>query len=656
MTSETTDTRRLPFERAVSATLADDAQIAPDGHCVAYVTAEASVAGERRTSAIWLVDADGASPRRITSGAVADRSPRWAPDGRYLAFLSDRKQQGAAQIYLLPRAGGEALQITDQPTGVTAFEWSPDGGSVAFLSRELQSDEERQRTAERDDPIVVDESEKRTALWVADIPEDVMAREPGSIPKARRVSPEGIHIGGYIDSGFAWAPDGSGFVVMAGASPLTNDRIRSTAYRLDLDGTLTSLSKLEGVTSSPRYSPDGATLAYIGVEDMIPARFVLLTMPAEGGEPQIALPGFDGSFLSFAWLPDSRRILAGVETHQRHAFIDVDPETHTSEPAFELAEPRSAGADSFSLSVDGTRCAFVWADAGSYGDVYVADVSGGAQRLTDLNPWVHDYDYGELREIAWDSPDGVEIEGLLILPVGYDAGKRYPLLTHIHGGPAAAWTHHLYANWHDWGQFLAQRGYAVFMPNPRGSTGRDSDFLRAITLTYGEADLPDVLSGVDYLIDQGIADPERLVVGGWSGGGYLTNRVITETDRFKAAVSGAGMSNVVSYLGTSDIRDVFSRYFGNIEEDPATAWRLSPIRRIDRAVTPTLILFGENDPRVPPPQGRELYAGLSKRGVESQLVLYPREGHGIGERQHQLDLLRRVIAWFDRHLEGPTPA
>jgi dipeptidyl aminopeptidase/acylaminoacyl peptidase len=289
-------------------------------------------------------------------------------------------------------------------------------------------------------------------------------------------------------------------------------------------------------------------------------------------------------------------------------------------------------------------------DAVSHGDVYVADLGGPAKKVTDLNPWTRDYQWGETRELSWTSTDGLDIEGLLILPVGYQEGTRYPLLLHIHGGPCGAWTTHLFANWHDWGQFLAQRGYAVLMPNPRGSSGRGSEFLCGITGCYGEPDFEDLMTGVDYVIEQGIADPDQLVVGGWSGGGFLTNWTITHTDRFKAAISGAGISNWVSFQGTADVRSVFDGYLGRVDEDPDTHWRLSPIRYIANAKTPTLILYGEADERVPVTQGYELYEGLKSRDVETQLVAYPREPHGLAERKHQLDLLGRVIAWYDGHL------
>ncbi|HLI51774.1 MAG TPA: S9 family peptidase, partial [Thermomicrobiaceae bacterium] len=302
------------------------------------------------------------------------------------------------------------------------------------------------------------------------------------------------------------------------------------------------------------------------------------------------------------------------------------------------------------LSADGTRAAFVHSDDESYGEVYVADLGGEPRKLTDLNPWTRDYTFGEVREVRWSSKDGLEIEGILILPVGYQEGQRSPLMVHIHGGPCGAWTRHLFAGWHDWGQFLAQRGYAVFMPNPRGSSGRGTKFLCGIVGCYGEPDWDDIMTGVDYLIDQGIADPDQLVVGGWSGGGFLTNWTITHSKRFKAAVSGAGISNWVSFQGTADVRSVFDRYLGDVTTDVDTHWRLSPIRLIDQVTTPTLILYGEADIRVPLTQGMELYEGLKARGVETQLVAYPGEPHGIGGRKHQIDVPSRAIAWYDRHL------
>lgn len=641
--------RMLSFEQAVSATLVTDVQISPDGRHVAYVTTPASKEGEHPVSAIWLVAADDGTPRRLTTSEAADGAPRWSPDGRRLAFVSDRLERGKPQVYVLDLAGGEAVRVTAAPGGVGQAAWSPDGSLLAYTAMDPETEEEKRRREERDDARVVDANVKRASLWVMAVPEDTAAIAPNALPEPRRVSPEGIHIGTQADAGFTWAPDGQSFVVLASPDPKAHYTFAPEMAILSLDGELRSLGRFEGLLTTPKFSPDGQTLAFVAAEEVIPAFFSLQTMPASGGQPHIVAPGFEGSFREFAWLPDGERIVASVEMGQRVTVKVFNLTSGEVSDAFAPFE-RVGVVGAFRLSASGDRAAFVFAHDESYGDVYVADLGGEPRRLTDLNPWTRDYKWGEVRDIRWTSTDGLEIEGLVILPVGYEEGKRYPLLVHIHGGPCGAWLHHLYAGWHDWGQFFAQRGYAVFLPNPRGSSGRGTAFLCGIVGCYGEPDWEDINSGVDYLIEQGIADSDQLVVGGWSGGGFLTNWAITHSNRFKAAVSGAGIANWVSFQGTADVRSVFDRYLGPVDEEVETHWRLSPIRVISRATTPTLILYGENDIRVPPSQGFELYEGLKSRGVETQLVLYPREPHVIMERKHQIDVLQRAIDWYERHL------
>jgi dienelactone hydrolase len=294
------------------------------------------------------------------------------------------------------------------------------------------------------------------------------------------------------------------------------------------------------------------------------------------------------------------------------------------------------------MSADGRRVVFVRADDTSSTDVFVADVGGDARRLTDVNPWLRRQPLGEVREVRWTSFDGMQIEGMLVLPVGYEDGRRCPTVVSLHGG-FSLWGRGLYLHCEHWAQHLAQRGYAVLLPNPRGSAGRGSEFMRVDP--WGEPDGKDVLAGVDLLIELGIADPERLGVGGASYGGYLTNWLVAHTDRFRAAVSVCGVANWSSFQSTSDISDLFGF-------DPDSAWEHSPLRMIEDVRTPTLILSGADDQRVPPSQGQELHAALELRGIETELMLYPREGHLIVEREHQIDLLQRVTAWFDRHLGG----
>jgi dipeptidyl aminopeptidase/acylaminoacyl peptidase len=282
----------------------------------------------------------------------------------------------------------------------------------------------------------------------------------------------------------------------------------------------------------------------------------------------------------------------------------------------------------------------------------VADLGGEARRLTDVNPWTSAQDFGEVREVCWKSFDGMEIQGLVILPVGYQEGSRYPTLVELHGGTTGFWAHALEPNCALWGHHMARRGYAVLRPNQRGSGGRGREFLRATVGCYGEPDGRDVIAGIDNLVQLGIADPDRLVVGGHSAGGYLTNWTVTHTVRFKAAVSVCGISDWVSLQGTAVLRAAIDRYFGPVEQYPDVHWEHSPVRYINAVQTPTLILFGEKDEFVPPTQGSELFRGLKSCGVETAFVVYPREGHIILERRHQIDLLQRAIDWFDEHVGG----
>lgn len=638
----------LSFERAVTATVVSDVQIAPDGSSVLYVTTAASVEGAP-SSTIWQVSSDGSRRRPIATAQASNDAPRWSPDGKRILFVSDRAERGKNQLYLLELDGGEAVRVTNFESGVVRAVWSPDGSKIALTAMDNESEGEKERREAGDDIKVFDRDVRKAGLWVIEAPASNADVDAENLPEPKRISPEGVHVGA-ADPGFSWSPDGTSIAATVAPSPKAHYTFNPDLVIYSLDGEAKTLEVPEGLLSTPRYSPDGSTIAFVAAEEVIPALFSLQTMPAAGGAPRIVAPGYEGSFHNFYWLPDGQRMIAGVERGQNANFMIANPSGGDLTPAFTGFDQPGSGSFLMSLSADGKRAAFVFAGDYSYGEVYVADLGGEPRQLTDLNPWTRDYTFGEVREVRWASKDGLEIEGMLILPVGYQEGQRAPLMVHIHGGPCGAWTRHLIAGWHDWGQFLAQRGYAVFMPNPRGSSGRGTKFLCGIVGCYGEPDWDDIMTGVDYLIDQGIADPNQLVVGGWSGGGFLTNWTITHSKRFKAAVSGAGISNWVSFQGTADVRSVFDRYMGDVTTDVETHWRLSPIRLIDQATTPTLILYGEADIRVPLTQGMELYEGLKARGVETQLVAYPGEPHGIGGRKHQIDVLSRAIGWYERHL------
>ncbi len=616
--------------------------LAPDASRVAYSVSPAGQVGERHLTTLHVIPTNGDStPTDLTDVEAHYQQPTWSPDGSRLAVLADRDEAGRAQIWLLTPGLTNPQVVSALPAGVRAFAWSPDGRTLACTGL-------RTASPDRSAAIVVDD-EPRAALWLIDVATGAAS--------ARIVSPDGWHVGGYVSRGFEWLPDGSGLIVLAGRSARTNDRIRSAIYHLALDGAFTHIADVEGATRDPLPSPDGTALALIAADGHIPARWALQVMPLGGGASRLVLPDFDGTVDGVTWLSDSQRVVAQISVHQESKLATVDTETGDVQWHPQPNDARGEMIGNASIRAKAYAQAYGWASDTSAGDIWFRSTRPGAEpiltRLTDLNPWLREQTLGEVRQVAWAASDGMQIEGVLILPVGYTDGA-VPLMTHIHGGPAGAWTHRCYLGWHDWGQMLAQRGMAVFLPNPRGSTGRGSAFLSAIVDSYGEPDLHDILAGIDHLVTEGIADPKRLVVGGWSGGGYLTNRMITHDaarERFRCAIAGAGVSNWISFLGTADIRDVFSRYVTEPAHDPEPAWALSPVRLISQVSTPTLYLQGEADPRVPVGQSFEMYAGLRVRGVETQMVLYPGARHDIFMRGQQLDLLERVIRWYCEHLD-----
>lgn len=635
-------TRPLACETVADAVAIADLQLSPDGRRVAYAATRATTEkAAPPVGTLWLVDADGRPAKRISAPGMNDSHPRWAPDGRRIAFLSTRDGCTTTQIYLVDLdRDGKAAQLTDLARPVLAFEWSPDGQLIAFTAAG-QDD----ASGADGDEIVVDDRLEWNALYAIRLSGD----DP---PEPRQISPAGIHVGGY---GLSWTPDGTSIMTTTARSSKANDLITPRLVAISLQGEIRHVASFQGAELpgfAPRVSPDGSMVAINATVGGVPALYSLQVVPVAGGDLRPIAPSFTGTFATFAWLPDGDTLLATTHEGQSGRLVTVSVSTGKVTDALP-APDRPFGLipaqnPYLSLSPDGSRVAFGGVGDASCGDVYVADLGQAPVRLTDLNPWTGEYEFGEVREFSWTSFDGLEIQGLLMLPVGYCEGARYPTLLEIHGGPPSLWSRGLYVDL--WGDLLAQRGYAVLRPNPRGSAGRGAAFLRGVPGSLGEPDFADVMAGVDKLVELGIADPDRLVVGGHSYGGTLTNWAITHTDRFRAAVSMSGMCNFVSFQGTTDIRGAFDAYLGRVDVDPDNHWKCSPIRYIASATTPTLILFGERDERVPLSQGHELYEGLKSRGIDTKFVIYPREGHIIAERQHRIDLLNRTIAWYDDHL------
>ncbi len=707
MTTSSTPTKpTLTPEDALRLRKASDPQVSPDGRAVAFCVAPLSQEGEHPTGTIMRVSTDsGATPRPFTTGPGLDNAPRWSPDGAWLAFISDRHERGKPALYLMPADGGEAERLVTERGEASDPRWSPDGARLSFLLKEIDSEDEEKRKKEgRDDAVVVDD-DKYTRLWLVDAASRAVTRlSPDGVNVwAHTWSPAGAsgatgdriallhtatpHINDYFggstlsmlavggagaDARSDGAKTGSADVPSVpvtfegvGSPPGTGEQ---RSERPALSGTastppdnaagvpvgpLTTVCRVEGVAESLCWSPDGSCLALVA--PALQRRFTSsaaapLVVAASGGALQALVQDHPAEFSYVAWLSDDTLVAAGVEgLHGVYYRVTLDGEVAALLPD---GQPAPSSPRDVALGPDRATLTVVQATTTSPGDVWAARPRESLTRLTTLNPDLEGLAWGEVEQVSWHAPDGLEVQGLLIKPVGYEPGRRYPTIVHVHGGPAWQWSEGFYATWHDWDQFLAARGYAVLLPNPRGSTGRGTAYVGANYDDVGGGEWQDVLAGVHYAIGRGIADPDRLGIGGWSWGGYLTAWAVTQTDIFKGAVMGAGLSNLLSDHGQNDIPDANRLYFRGLPYHDAPAyWDPSPIKHVARVKTPTLILHGEKDDRVAPAQGREFYRALKTLGVPTQFVLYPREPHGFTERAHQRDVITRVLDWFEKYVK-----
>lgn len=635
------DSRLLTLDDIFALEHVLDAQISPDGTQVAFVVGRDYHPFERKLadSSVWLVPFDGsAPPRRLTHGPRADLHPRWSPDGALLAFLSDREKPDVPQIYLLPLAGGEARRLTSATEGVTDFHWSPDGARIAFRAPDGDNAEEAKRKKEGIDAIRVDQDYKFTRLWVIDI----------AGGDARALTPPEYQVQSVAGFGAGWA-------IQTSATPTADDFVGWTIRHVIEERPAAILWQARYGMRPLAGSIDGSAIAWIHQgADAAGAVDELWTLTV-GGAATLVTSDYAGGMVWTGWMPDGEALLVaaidsvttrlGRVSATGGAVADLIAgktlaETNTQQPCA-------------SVSRDGRRMACIIESGVQPKQVWAGELGGELRMIAARNEHLAHVTQGETRAIRWNAPDGLAIDGVLITPPGYQAGNRVPLIVDIHGGPTWQWLDRHMASWHDWGQWLAAQGFAVLLPNPRGSFGRGREFMLRNRRNWGHCDLADLLSGVDFLIDEGIADPDRLGIGGWSYGGYLTSWAIGHTDRFKAAIVGAGVTNLLSFQA-ADIPSWLPReqMLAAPADDLEVYLRSSPIVSAARMTTPTLVLHGANDERVRLGQGRELYHALRARQVPTEMVVYPREPHGIGELHHQRDLLERVAAWFNRWLKA----
>jgi dipeptidyl aminopeptidase/acylaminoacyl peptidase len=653
MMSERQADSRLTVDDLLGLEQVGDAQLHPREPLVAYTVA-ALVTEHKQSKAasrIWLARTDGAAaPRPLTAEGTRAQSPRWSPDGSRLAFLGTRESRSdpddsgvdADQLFQLDGSWGEARRLTDCPGGVSGFAWLPDGAGLLLLVVDAPPEDGHARHERGQDMHVYEQHHRFTRIWRYDL----------ATEQLELLSRAGAQV--YE---LAVSPDGRDIVALVADEPYGWAWYRARLALLGPDGTFQTIHTSRKQYTFPDWSPGGQQVAVITCtfSDQGMTGGDVLVMRRDGSDARLVTEGHPRSYLSAVWEADGERLFcAALEDGEAQlGYLTLDG-------AFDIRWRERKGIHGIYRAGGALRpdprgiLALGLATPTEPADVWTVDLSTPQldwTRHTDHNPTIRERTLTPTETLHWRAPDGLTIQGLLVRPADH-AGGPLPLIVQIHGGPTSLWSYDFPgARSMGWVQLLAAAGYAVLLPNPRGSMGFGTTYAEANIGDMGGRDWGDILAGVDYCIAHGIADPERLGVCGWSYGGYLTAWAVTQTDRFKAAVAGASITNWISFHGVSTIPDFDANFY---QADPF-GWdghygQFSPMAHVRNTRTPTLFLHGERDPICPLGQAHEMWRALKELGVTTELVVYPREGHGIREREHARDVLERAVGWLTRYV------
>jgi dipeptidyl aminopeptidase/acylaminoacyl peptidase len=637
-----------------------DPHISPDGKVVAYVLTTIDQKKNKRESSVWLVPLDGsAAPRRLSAEGFSSNSPRWSPDGKTLGILSARASDAPggetpkSQIYLLSiEGGGEAIAVTKLKNGVQSYQWSPEGSRIVVVSTSGPTDGVAAADRKSDvrhyahiqykfnDTGWFDD--KRRHLWVVSV--------PGG--EAKQIT-DGQD---WNDTDPQWSPDGTRLAFVSDRTGKAFDNSHNTDVWVipAADGTLTKISDHAFEDENPRWSPDGKQILFTGQTAVHQFPKLYVADSSGGAASQLALKDFDNVLGEIHWLaPGTVFFAAGVkgETH----IFRADPVART----FTSVTSGPRGIHAFDVNQSTGKMVYLANDFEHLDDLYVSSLDGSGERqLTHVNSelWAQ-LELQPVERLEYKSTDGWAVEGFFVKPLGWQAGKKYPMVLVIHGGPEGMFG----VDWYHEFQVYAAKGWAVFFCNPRGSTGYGEKFERGEINNWGGMDYQDIMAGVDAALKQyPWVDANDLGVTGGSYGGYMTNWIVSHTNRFKAAVTLRSISNFVSDDGTRDGAYGHEDYFkGIVFDDFDQYWDASPLKYARNVHTPTLILHSDNDFRVPIEQGEQWFRALQHYGVPSEIVFFPRENHNLtrtGEPKHLVESLNWQLYWFDRYLNGNSNA